>query len=243
MSTASTTVRCPLLETAGTSTDVWNDSCSIQELTYAIGNGAVGATTNPTIVLGVLKKEMADWRERILGIIAENPTWAEAEIAWKLIEEMAVKGSKLLLPVFERSKGRKGRLSMQTNPCFYRNADAIVEQGVHFDSLAPNIQVKAPVTKAGIRAIEELTYRGVNINATVSFTVPQSIAVAEAVERGLNRREAEGKDIAAMGPVCTIMVGRLDDWLKVVAEKQGIMLDPGYLEWAGVAVFKKAYNL
>ena len=46
-----------------------------------------------------------------------------------------------------------------------------------------------------------------------------------------------------MGPVCTIMGGRLDDWLKVVAEKQDIILEPGYLEWAGVAVFKKAYKI
>jgi len=46
-----------------------------------------------------------------------------------------------------------------------------------------------------------------------------------------------------MGPVCTIMVGRLDDWLKVVMEKEGISVEPGYLEWAGVAVFKKTYEL
>jgi len=46
-----------------------------------------------------------------------------------------------------------------------------------------------------------------------------------------------------MGPVCTIMVGRLDDWLKVVAERDSITLDPGYLEWAGVAAFKRAYAL
>ena len=46
-----------------------------------------------------------------------------------------------------------------------------------------------------------------------------------------------------MGPVCTIMVGRLDDWMKVVVEKERITIDPGYLEWAGVAVFKKAYQI
>ena len=46
-----------------------------------------------------------------------------------------------------------------------------------------------------------------------------------------------------MGPVCTIMVGRLDDWLKVVMEREGISTDPGHLEWAGVAVFKKTYRL
>ena len=46
-----------------------------------------------------------------------------------------------------------------------------------------------------------------------------------------------------MGPVCTIMVGRLDDWLRVVLEKQQISTDPGVLEWAGVAVFKKTYAI
>src|SRR5436305_170346 len=121
MSSVSTKILSPLHETVTTTaTDLWNDSCSLQELNYAIGHGAVGATTNPTIVLGVLKKELPAWRDRILGIITENPTWSEEEIAWKLIEEMAVKGAELLLPVFEREKGRKGRLSMQTNPMFYR---------------------------------------------------------------------------------------------------------------------------
>ena len=46
-----------------------------------------------------------------------------------------------------------------------------------------------------------------------------------------------------MGPVCTIMVGRLDDWLRVVAEKENIIADPGVFDWAGVAVMKKAYQL
>jgi transaldolase len=118
-----------------------------------------------------------------------------------------------------------------------------VEQVEEFSRLAPNMIVKIPVTEAGIPAIEEATYRGISINATVCFTLPQCIAVAEAVERGLKRREREGKEIAAMGPVCTIMVGRLDDWLKVLAEKNNVAIDPGYLEWAGVAVFKKTYQI
>ncbi len=99
------------------------------------------------------------------------------------------------------------------------------------------------MTAAGVTAIEEATYRGISINATVCFSLPQCLAVAEAVERGLTRREQEGKDIETMGPVCTIMVGRLDDWLKVVADKQDISVDPGVLEWAGLAVFKKTYGL
>lgn len=226
-----------------TSTDLWNDSCSVQELTDAIEHGAVGATTNPVIVGNVLKKEMHLWEDRIYQLIKENPTATEDDVAWKLIEEMAVKGAGLLKPVFDRENGKKGRISIQTNPKYYRDAELIAKQAVHFDSLAPNMQIKIPVTRAGITAVEEATYRGVNINATVSFTVPQSIAAAEAVERGLKRREAEGENVAAMRPVCTIMVGRLDDWLRVVADRDSITTDPGCLNWAGVAAMKKTYRI
>ena len=229
--------------TQTTPTCLWNDSASIEELTYSIEHGAVGATCNPVIVLGVLKKEMPLWRGRIQALIQEMPAATEHEIAWKLVEEISARGAALLEPIFDAHRGRNGRLSIQTDPRYYRNTEAIVEQAMRFSRIARNMIVKIPVTRAGIPAIEEATYRGVSINATVCFTLPQCMAVAEAVERGLKRREQEGLDIAAMGPVCTIMVGRLDDWLKVVAEKEGIMIDPGYLEWAGVAVFKKTYRL
>jgi transaldolase len=183
------------------------------------------------------------WKDRIVAMVRELPKASEEEVAWKLVEEMSAKGAALLKPVFDQYQGWNGRLSIQTDPRFHRDGERIVEQAVHFDSLAPNMIVKIPVTKAGVWAIEETIYRGVSINATVCFTVPQALAVAEAVERGLKRREKEGKDISRMGPVCTIMVGRTDDWLKLVAEKEGIITDPGYLEWAGVAVFKRAYQI
>jgi transaldolase len=224
-------------------TDYWNDSCSETELTYAIGHGAVGATSNPTIVHTVLKNELHLWRERIQTLILDHPTWSEVEVTWKLFEEMAVYGANFLRPAYEKYKGKKGRLSIQTNPALYRNADAITEQAIHFNALAPNMIVKIPVTKAGIQAIEEATYQGVSINATVSFTVPQAVAVAEAVERGLHRRLAEGQSIEEMAPVCTIMVGRTDDWMKVLAKRDEIDIDPSDLNWAGIACLKKAYGI
>lgn len=226
-----------------TDTDYWNDSCAVSELKYAIPNGAVGATTNPVIVLNVLKKEYDLWENRILEIIKDNPTFDEDEVSWQLIEEMAVKGSELLMPVFKRENGMKGRISIQTNAKFYRDAKRMLNQAVKFDKLALNMQVKMPATAAGINAMEEATYQGVNINATVCFTVPQAVAVGEAVDRGLKRREGEGKDTSKMSPVCTIMVGRLDDWLKIVADKENISIDPSYLEMAGVAAMKNAVQI
>jgi transaldolase len=229
--------------TQTTPTCLWNDSASIQELTYSIEHGAVGATCNPVIVHGILKKEINTWKSRIQTLIKELPTATEDEIAWQLVREISVQSAALLKPIFDAHRGKNGRLSIQTDPRLFRDSQAIVKQAVEFSGLAPNMIVKIPVTQAGIPAIEEATYRGISINATVCFTLPQCIAVAESVESGLKRREREGKEIATMGPVCTIMVGRLDDWLKVLIEKENISIDPGYLEWAGVAVFKKTYKI
>ncbi len=244
MATSTETSTSPLQRMAATTaTDYWNDSSSVEELTYAVERGATGATSNPTIVGEVLKKELHLWRERIPEIVGANPTWTEDEVTWKLFEEISVRGAEILLPVFEREGGRKGLLSIQTNPKYYRDAARIVEQAVRFAALAPNMQVKVPVTRAGIQAIEGATAAGVSINATVCFTVPQAIAVADAVERGLARREADGADVSLMSPVVTMMVGRLDDWIGVVAKRDGILLDPGFAHWAGIACFKKAYGV
>jgi transaldolase len=241
---SSVAYKSPLHEmTQTTPTCLWNDSASIQELTYSMEHGAVGATCNPVIVVGVLKKEIHVWKDRIRVLMKEQPAATEDQLGWQLVREISIKSAALLKPIFDAQKGRNGRLSIQTDPRLYRDTRAIVAQAEEFSRLAPNMIVKIPVTIAGILAIEEATYRGISINATVCFSLPQCIAVAEAVERGLCRRESEGKEIVSMGPVCTIMVGRLDDWLKAVAEKENITLDPGYLEWAGVAVFKKTYQM
>src|SRR5450756_1547978 len=65
--------------------------------------------------------------------------------------------------------------------------------------------------------------------ATVSFTVAQAVAAAEAVERGLDRRAAAGGDVAGMTPMVVLMIGRLDDWLKAVIERAGLAIDPACL--------------
>ncbi|MDH3260231.1 MAG: transaldolase [Acidimicrobiia bacterium] len=239
-----TTRRSPLHETVSAyPTDFWNDSCSVEELTYAIEHGAVGATSNPTIVEQVLRQERNLWEDRIHELIERNTSWSDEDVMAKVFEEIALKGAELLLPVFDRENGRKGRLSIQTNPSYYRNVAKMTEQAVYYGSLAPNMQVKLPATSQGVAAIEEATYRGVNINATVSFTVPQAIAIGEAVERGLQRREAEGFSTDNMTPVTTIMVGRTDDWIQVVTTRDDIIVNPQYLPWAGVAVFKKASKI
>jgi transaldolase len=237
-------IDCPMLRTVSDRpTDYWNDSCAVDELEYAVARGATGATSNPSIVLEVLRKERAHWVPRIEGLRAADPSATETDLTWALIEEMAVRGAGVLEPVFVREHGRKGRLSLQTNPANYPNAERMLEQGIRFAGLAPNVQVKFPATRAGIEAIEAATAAGVSINATVCFTVAQAIAVGEAVERGLDALAARGGDVTAVSPVCTLMIGRLDDWMRVLVERDDIAVHPDALDWAGIAAFKRAYGL
>jgi transaldolase len=234
----------PLHEMASTTpTQYLNDSCAVSELEYALARGVSGATSNPVIVLNTLKKEMHLWRDRIAAIVRDNPTWSETRIAWQVYEELALNGARMLLPVFEASGGQLGRLSIQTDPAAYNDAETTLRQAMYFAGLAPNMQVKIPCTAAGVSIIEEATYRGVNLNVTVSFCVPQVLAIGEAIERGLRRREADGRDVSTMRPYATMMVGRLDDWLKVVAKKESVAIDPSHLEWPGVACFKRAAQI
>jgi len=224
-------------------TDIWMDSCGEEELNYGLERGIVGATSNPIIIGSVIKNELNIWEKRIRDLIIEMNEATEDEIAWELMHEIAALRAKKLLPVFEENKGLKGRLSIQTNAKYYKSTEKMVEQATELDNIGANIQVKIPAGQAGIAAMEEATYQGVSINATVSFTVAQAVAVAKAVERGLDRRLAENLPIGTMAPVCTIMIGRTDDWMKQFTNETGLVVNPECLEWAGIAVMKEAYRI
>ncbi len=224
-------------------TVLWNDSADPKELKDALNWGIVGATCNPVIALTAIKADAPHWVSRIKEYAKSHPAATEDEIGWAMVKELSTNAAKLLEGEFEKYNGRNGRLSIQTDPRNFRNAKALAAQAVEFSQLAKNMIVKIPVTTEAISAFEEATYQGVSLNATVSFSVAQTVAVAEAIERGLKRREAEGLDISTMGPVCTIMVGRVDDWVKVSAEKMGAKVDPEILEWSGVAVFRNAHKI
>src|SRR5208283_3259135 len=103
---AATAFKSPLHKmTQTTPTCLWNDSASVDELKYSIEHGAVGATCNPVIVLGVLKKEIANWKGRIEALIHEFPTASEDEIAWKTVREISVRAAALMKPIYDAKGG------------------------------------------------------------------------------------------------------------------------------------------
>ena len=236
--------KSPMAEMAATTpTQFWNDNCSPHDLAFSIGHGAVGGTTNPVNVGQVLSGDLPSYKPMIKALIAANPSATEDDIAWAVNETMAQEAAKLLHPIYVKSGKKTGYMSIQTNTKFYRSAEKLTAQALHFSTLAENIMVKIPATTAGIAAMEECTYRGVNVNATVCFTVPQALAVAEAIARAMAKREAEGLDNSFLHPVCTIMVGRVDDYLSIQAEKENIIVDPAAISMSGIAICKRAYSL
>jgi transaldolase len=252
-------------------TDFWNDSCDPQELAEAVAEGAVGATSNPVIVHQAVLSGGHRWLDVLDDLIARNGRSTEDEIAWELITILGREAAEILRPVYDATQGRKGFLSMQVNPKYFNDARRMVDHARQLAAVAPNVAIKIPATAAGLEAIEQLTGEGIRINATVCFSVPQAVACAEAVERGLARRssrseprmrqsthagsqagspegEIESPSLSGNGsvpilPYVTIMVGRIDDHLRRVMEREEITVDPGCLNWAGVAVFKKAYAI
>lgn len=229
--------------TMTTPTRYWNDSCVMAELNAAIAHGADGATSDPLIVLRVLQQEDSLWRERVLHVINENPTWTESQVSWHIYRELALRGAEVLHPIFEATNGRRGHFSIQTDPALYRDRDGLLIHATAFSVLAPNMQVKVPATSAGIAMLEDATFRGVNLNVTVTSSVAQVLAAAEQIERGLRRREAEGRNNAFMVPVVTLMLGANDDWMQCQVLRNQLDISSEVLAWSGIACFKRAYAL
>src|SRR5688572_11136939 len=223
--------------------DWWNDSGVPDELAEAVALGAVGGTSNPVIVSQAVKAQPALCNPIIDRLAAENPRDTEDDLAWKLIHTLAVDAASRLKPVYDRTRGAKGFLSVQVNPKYYPNKDLMVAQATQLAALAPNIAIKAPATETGIAAMEEITARGIRVNATVSFSVAQAISVAEALDRGLKRARSAGINADTVRPYITLMIGRVDDQLKRVAEQNKIETTPGIIDWAGIAVFKNAHRI
>lgn len=226
-----------MLQTSATDTEFWNDSCDPDQLTEAIEHGAVGATSNPVIMHTALQAHPKLLGHELDRLIADHPTATEEDIAWLLMTQLTAGSATLLKPAFDRSGGVAGRLAFQVNPTYYRDAERMIAQARLLATAAPNLTIKIPATEAGLTAMEELTAEGVTVTATVCYSVPQAVACADAMERGLARFGSP------MQPFVAIMVGRLDDHLKRVMDAEGITIDPGFLEWAGVATFKKTYGL
>ena len=222
-----------------TATRWWHDSADPGELELGLRRGASGVTTNPVLAATAVKNNRERWHADVDRALARRlPAEQKAEA---LVEIAVTRAAEQLLPAFHRSGGRTGFVCAQVNPIRAADRDCMYPMAKRFHGWAPNIAVKLPATAAGLDVLEECVAEGITVTATVSFTVPQVVAVAERHRAGSRRATANG--ITPGQCFAVIMIGRLDDYLREVAHDSHPAVAESDIVQAGLAVTKRAYSI
>ena len=222
---------------ASTDTLWWHDSADPRAVSQAMRNGAVGMTTNPFLMASTLTDLTAGWTELLGGYTALSGD----EKALELEMRVGARHAATFKQFWGAGRRGGGGVCVQVNPAKLGNAALMIEQVKRIGSLAPNICVKTPATRAGLIAFEEGVALGYNMVSTLSFTVAQCIAAAEAYERGAARARERG--IVPGFGAAVMMVGRLDDYIRdVVADGERDIPESSIIQ-SGLACIKKAYRI
>jgi len=222
-----------------TSTKWWHDSAEAGELQIGLQRGAIGVTTNPFLANLALVKDRELWASAIDAVLARK---LAPELKAEALMQIAVtKTAEKLIPEFAASQGHSGFVCAQVNPLRAGDRDCMLPMARRLFKWAPNIAVKLPATSAGLDVLEDCVAEGITVTATVSFTVPQAIAIAERHRAGIARAKAKG--IAPGKCFAVIMIGRLDDFLREMAHDNRAAVSEGDIQQAGIAATKRAYAL
>ncbi len=182
---------------------------------YIDESGVVGMTSNPAIFQKAIG-ESDDYDEGMMHLLELEPY----DIYERLAIEDIQQALDLLRPVYERTHGNDGYVSLEVSPLIANDtATTLSEAKRLFEAVnRPNVMIKIPSTEAGIPAIEEAIAAGVNINVTLIFAVKNYEEVAKAYIRGLERRLAEGKDISHIASVASFFLSRIDTMVDKMLE-------------------------
>ena len=204
-----------------------------------------GVTTNPPLSFQAIQDNPERWTVWVQDFGREHPEMDAHQAAWELYKQIVQIGARAYLPVFQRSDAQYGHLSAQVSPYTFFDAAEMLRQALELKSLAPNIAIKIPGSMEGVQVIRQLTAVGVSTNCTSGYSVPQFVAVAEAVLEGLQAARANGVDLTGWRSVITYMSSRWESEKLFLeqAQQAGVTLSPEDVRWAGVAIFKNAYRI
>ncbi len=168
-----------------------------------------GVTSNPTIFEKAITGSN-DYDEQLRSLAQAGKS--VSEIYEELVVEDIGRAADILKPVYDRTDGIDGYISLEVNPGLaYKTRETIEEADRLFQRLGrPNVMIKIPAAQEGLPAIEESIYRGINVNVTMIFSIENYVQVAEAFIRGLERRAAEGKPVDHIASVASFFVSRVD---------------------------------
>ncbi|RPJ53553.1 MAG: hypothetical protein EHM24_32760 [Acidobacteria bacterium] len=221
-----------------TPTTWWHDSADPDELRRALAHGATGVTTNPLLTARTLRGRPDAWGEALRAVAKDVPAERRAE---ELTSHVVKRAAEMLRPQHAATQGRLGYVCGQVNPARAADREAMLAMAHRYHAWAPNIAVKLPATAAALDVLEDCVAEGITVTATVSFTVPQVLAIAERHSKGALRAREAGKEAGHCFPV--LMIGRLDDYLRDVARDRRAAVEESDIRQAGLAVAKRAYAL
>ena len=217
------------------------------ELAALIEVGEIrGITSNPSI----FKQAIG---ESDLYLNAMRPMAHAGWSAERIFETLAVEdiraAADLFLPHYEGTDGRDGFVSIEVNPELASDTEKTLEEARKlWESVnRPNLMVKIPATPAGVPAIEEAIFEGININVTLIFSLQRYSEVIEAYVEGLERRVASGQPVERVASVASFFVSRVDSavdsQLEAIIRKEGSGAERAHalLGSAAIANAKLAY--
>ena len=225
---------------------IWLDNLSRDlldtgTLARLIDQGVSGLTSNPTI-----------FAKAIAGNIRYAEDLARARrldaAAQQRLEEIILPDIRaacdLFFPIFQRSRGDDGYVSLEVPPALAGDAAATVSEAARLATLVarPNLLIKIPGTAAGVQAFETLTAQGINVNVTLLFSVRQAVRVFEAYIRGLKARLTQGLPLGDGKAVASLFLSRIDTLADRWLETRGSPTALGLRGQLGPATAKLAYE-
>ena len=179
------------------------------QLAALLDAGVLGVTSNPSIFEKAIVGS-ADYDESIRKLVAQGSD-TEAIYEALVLEDIAL-AADLLQPVYEKTHGRDGYVSLEVRPTLAEDTDATIAEARRlFATLGrPNVMIKVPATPAGIPAIEALIAEGINVNVTLIFSLAQYEVVAAAYLAGLEKRTSTGSDLSGLASVASFFISRVD---------------------------------
>lgn len=236
--------RTALHELADAGVSVWLDDLNrpmIQDgdLTADIERGVLGVTTNPTIFATALSEGEAytPQIEQLAGRSVEEAVFA-------LTTEDVRNACDLFAPVFERTGGLDGRVSIEVDPHLATDTAGTVELAKRLWSEIdrPNLLIKIPATVEGLPAISQVLAEGISVNVTLIFSLDRYRGVMNAYLTGLEQARERGRDLSTIYSVASFFVSRVDSEVDKRLEQIGSEEALALRGKAGLANARLAYQ-
>ncbi len=172
-------------------------------------DGLKGMTSNPSIFEKAIGSEF--YRDSIAKLALEKGASAVSLYEKLAIEDIQT-AADALLSVYEATDKRDGYVSLEVSPALADDSTGTLEEARRLWKAVdrPNLMVKVPATAVGFDTIRQLISEGININVTLLFSQNAYAKVAEAFVAGLEKRAAEGKELANVASVASFFVSRID---------------------------------